>query len=106
MDQLEQNPLGPEQVGLALTYIELTHNQITEYAENAGQDVKSIEHEEIQKCISINNSIILILRAVYQSIYENLHAVPFVDIAFALNYSQQWVYDNTELEEVQTPELL
>lgn len=50
--------------------------------------------------MKVNNSIILILRAIYQSMYENLYKVPFTDIAFALNYSDDWIYDNTEDEEL------
>lgn len=39
-----------------------------------------------------------------QVIYENVHRVPFIDLAFAMSFIDNWVMDNLNAEGLPTEE--
>ena len=54
--------------------------------------------------MQIQDGLVVILRSVFQSIYENISQTPFTDIAFAMSVLENWLEDNTQQEGLLTEE--
>jgi hypothetical protein len=53
-----------------------------------------IKHPDFKVALAIRESLVLLVRTIMQVIYENVHRVPFIDVAFALSFIDNWVTDN------------
>jgi len=68
--------------------------------------LKSNEGPQYEVSLKIQDSLVLSLRSIFKTIYENVTSVPFIDVALSLNLLDHWVSDNTMAEGFITDEQL
>lgn len=50
----------------------------------------------------IQDSLTLLIRSIFKTIYENVSSVPFTDIALSMKHLENWICDNTMEEGLTT----
>ena len=68
--------------------------------------MKSNEGPQYEVSLKIQDSLVLSLRSIFKTIYENVSSVPFIDVALSLKLLDHWVSDNTMAEGFITDEQL
>ena len=65
-----------------------------------------MKHPDFKIALAIREPLVLLLRKIMQVIYENVHRVPFIDIAFAMSFIDNWVEDTVNSEGLLTEKVL
>jgi hypothetical protein len=89
------------------TFIQLAHRQIEAYIkQTAIARDNDLKHPDFKIALVIRESLVLLLRTMMQVVYENVNRIPFIDIAFAISFIDNWVTDTISTEGFITEELI